>query len=163
MFQCSLYDKHGQLKFASLNDNSLLSAYHPENGWRVHIDDVDPNRTIANLTDVSQVCSLACRVVRVLRLYVVRTWLCDEAEREGEERRGEERRGEERRGERRGEERRGEERRGEERRGRGEERRGEERERRGRGEGEERERRGGEGEGEERREREERVGGCIAY
>eukprot|EP00026_Physarum_polycephalum_P013528 Phypoly_transcript_13940.p1 GENE.Phypoly_transcript_13940~~Phypoly_transcript_13940.p1 ORF type:complete len:251 (+),score=44.55 Phypoly_transcript_13940:252-1004(+) len=51
----SLYDKYGQLQHSNLNDNLLLSAYYPEDGWRVHIDDVDPNRTIANLTDVSQI------------------------------------------------------------------------------------------------------------
>lgn len=52
----SLYDRNGQLKFSNLQDNVLLGTYNPEDGWRVHIDDIDPNRTIANLTDVSQVC-----------------------------------------------------------------------------------------------------------
>jgi hypothetical protein len=50
-----LLDTNGTIRHTTLNDNTLLVAYYPQDGWTVHVEDVDPNRTIVNLTDTSQV------------------------------------------------------------------------------------------------------------
>eukprot|EP01111_Echinosteliopsis_oligospora_P008445 TRINITY_DN2411_c0_g1_i1.p1 TRINITY_DN2411_c0_g1~~TRINITY_DN2411_c0_g1_i1.p1 ORF type:complete len:250 (-),score=66.44 TRINITY_DN2411_c0_g1_i1:33-782(-) len=53
--ELTLFDKQGRTVAKLDNDNVTLNSYRPSDNMRVHVVDLDPYKTIAQLNDVSQI------------------------------------------------------------------------------------------------------------